>query len=214
MKTSLQQAFELFTGKKDSYRDFSIPFQIDLFTYATESHIAIRTESKNIDFIIPEYTGQKKPACQNLNWELNNLRPFTADRIKIESFMTQDEAVQVGVEEECGECAGIGQVEWTYGRHTMDADCPVCDGDGISTPARYKKTGNKTFETYSYIKINGYNFNMRFIYILFKLKDLLGAEIFIADFIGNMGKFKVGDCEIVVMKVDGGDENTLYSVES
>ncbi len=213
MKTPLQQAIELFLGRKDAERDFSIPFQIDNYTYATETHIAIRVESKHIDFPIPEYTG-KKPNIQNINWELNNLRPFAADRLKIESFMTKDEEIQINAEEECGECGGIGQVEWTYGRHTMDADCPVCDGDGISLPARYKKTGNKTFDLYHNIKINNHNFKFILVYNLFKLSDLLGSEILIADFTETMGKFKVGECEIIIMKVYGGDENTLYIVES
>lgn len=51
----------------------------------------------------------------------------------------------------CSECDGDGEVEWSYGMHSMNADCPECDGEGTLSPFSndymvVDEDGNKLYE--------------------------------------------------------------------
>ena len=61
------------------------------------------------------------------------------------SFEMEEEQVLIEGTEECEECEGSGEVEWTYtdlenNTYELTSDCPVCDGEG-ETEGVFENTG-------------------------------------------------------------------------
>lgn len=89
-----------------------------------------------------------------------------------------DEEIIVQDAVECKECDGSGEVYWEYTDnhlHTHERlyDCPVCDGTGEIKPEITRKTGKKTVDKNSIIKVGNAYLYAKNIYKLKSAMDFL-----------------------------------------
>lgn len=118
-------------------------------------------------------------------------------------LMPKDEEVRT-TEIECDECQGEGEVSWSYpGSHRsyeMDAECPVCDGDGYTNKVN-KKTGRMVYDPTEVIDVNGLLFTGHIIEHLVWLAEKVGATFVRIVRSSQTGGalFDVGECELLLM---------------
>lgn len=93
---------------------------IDLDKIHTDDEVSI--SKKNLNHLI----GFKKN--QHLVLNVSKLKEVFANAPTQLCYETVSEEV------ECSECNGEGEVEWSYGSYDKTLDCPVCDGDGVTSP--------------------------------------------------------------------------------
>jgi hypothetical protein len=210
-KSPIADILNLFIGNDDRRPVFNKPFEVNGKVYATDAHVLIRTDKKNIDFIIdnehlPPKVEQVIPE-RNLNEILN------INKEMFESLKTADEYEFSGKDIDCKTCDGHGEVEWEFEHYTHDFDCPVCNGSGLSEERRGKKTGGKTFGD-SIVKLKDAYFRVRLFYKLIEVKDRAGGDVYLTGYKDKRSGvlFKIGDYEIVIMPLLIEDESEYEGV--
>lgn len=119
--------------------------------------------------------------------------------VAVDAFVPKDRI------RECKECKGSGTVDYEYessdgSTYSMNADCPVCDGDG--------EVGK---EKPNYIRCNGHVFSADSIHKLCQVRDMIGGDITMTC-VGSpnqASQFRVGVCDVILMparKWDGMEE--------
>ena len=202
-KTKLNQAFEMFLGNDGMRPIMHNPFTQNGYTYATDSNVLIRTKNENIDFKFENKAEGKPPNAEPLFKKkiLNKVMDFSG--LDFEALKTADELIDLGEDIACEECEGEGEVEWKFEQHTNKFECPICDGSGFKEETKLIKSGNKTFESNTYVKINNSFFNINLFYKFIKCAELVGGDIVLTN--GNCSDpmiFEVGNCQLIICPVN------------
>jgi hypothetical protein len=209
-KTKLNQAFEMFLGNDEMRPILNNPFILNGYTYATDSNVLIRTKNENIDFKFENKAEGKTPNAETLFKEktLNKVMDFSG--LDFESLKTADELIDSGEDIACEECEGEGEVEWKFEQHTNKFECPICDGSGFKEETKRIKSGNKTFESNTYLKINNSFFYINIFYKLMKCAKLVGGDIVLTNGVQYSDPmiFEVGNCELMICPVN---DSSRYS---
>jgi hypothetical protein len=148
--------------------------------------------------------------------EHNTLQTIAVEDIRSALALIPKIEEEVDVSDACQECDGDGEVRWEYGRWTMDADCPVCDGSGNGN-VKLVKTGKMVYDDTHNITINGGHFRGDRIEELLWVADKMGVQevSLVRETTPNYPKiFVVGECELLLMpsmKVDGNPVHVLQT---
>ncbi len=198
-KTDIEKAFSLFVGESTSRPWMSKPFELDGKIYATDDHALVRTEKKNIDFVL-DNEHIAPITLIDIIPQVNTIEILNISNEMFEPLKTEDEYEYAGKDIECKTCEGSGQVEWEFQHYTKELDCPICDGVGLSGKKRKIKTGGKTFGK-SLVKVRDAYFDTALFYRLVKVRDILGGDIELISYRGKYPgvMFKIGVCEILIM---------------
>lgn len=193
--------FKMFCGDDMIRPAMMLPFEWDGKIYATDAHKLIRCDKSYLEF---ELNNPHKP----LNAD-KCIPQITCNRIvatKLEDFdifKTEDDFDKIGEDEDCLECEGDGEVEWEYKHHTKTDDCPICNGSGLSYESRLVKNGKKTFDKYSFVKIDNVYFNINILIPIFEAQKMIGGELISLNTVENYKPafFKIGNYEFLIMPV-------------
>lgn len=207
--TKLEEAFHLFClDKKSAERDYmKTPLVFKDRIYATNGSIMINILKSYCDFEVPN-TAEFDIGKFNFNQDKQNII-LTIDESEIEKFKTFELKELISEEELCETCQGYAQVEWTFEHYTMDEDCPVCKGSGLSKERQWRKTGEKTFESNYIVKLGDAYLNMSFFYKLLEVKKQLNEQDIVLLNVPIHNKpvyFQIGKCEILIMPMLVQDE--------
>ncbi len=196
--TKLQECFSLFYGNDELRPAFYNPNIWNDKVYATDAHVLIYVDEKEIDF---EWSNECEP--HNLTTILPT--PNILETLNIpdlEQYKSVDELKSVGKDIKCSECDGDGKVEWEYEQWTKDFECPKCYGEGYEHLAKTMLTGNKTFRNIKVKIKDSYLDIFKFNNVL-KVQEILGGdiELLFCETDKSALLFKVGICGIIVMKL-------------
>jgi len=211
--TKLQECFSLFYGKDELRPKFHNPLTYLNKVFASDAHVLIITDKDNVDF---EFKNESEtPTDLSTIIPISNISE-TLTIPNLEQYKTADETKEVGEDIKCSECDGDGEVEWEYESWTKDFECPKCDGDGYESESKQVSTGNKTFRNIK-VKIKGNYLDIfKFNYVL-KVQSILGGniELLYSETNKNALLFKVGCCEILVMKLrEVYSEDEILTIET
>lgn len=190
--TNTEKIFSLFINEDVYNQAFARPFELNGKVYATDGHIMIRTDKKNIDFKLQNPIVQP-PNAEKVIPEKTIERVLKVDAKKFEALKTADETKHFP----CKTCNGDGEVEWEFDRWTKHFDCPECDGAGGDDV----RTGKKTFDSDTFIKISDAYFTVRNFYKLIEVSQLAKRRIFLLNepLENKACFFKVGVFEVLLM---------------
>lgn len=109
------------------------PFSIGDFSFATDAHMLIKCPKVNE---VSELNGYSH---KDLLSVIPTQRDFSkAIDVALLTKLVKDLPL-VPFCDECSECNGDGEVEWSYKGHTADFDCPKCDGSGEQDGSRTER---------------------------------------------------------------------------
>lgn len=167
--TKYDSLLDLFTAES-SIREFYLhPYVIGDNVYATNGCLIIRIHSRLLGNVY--HTTVKEPYKSDTEkiFSYFHLSAFgqvilLADLTEAVSHLPTEEEEEEffvpGESEECPECCGTGNVEWTYSdsegySHYDYFECPVCEGSGYAGPAKSRKTGRLVTQPSSSVGILG-----------------------------------------------------------
>lgn len=167
-----KEIFELYV---DLQSVMNAPFIQDGFVYATNGQVLIRTAKSETN---GTYAHSQTPKCSSVFIYTNKELVITARELeKLLSEVEQEEETRkVGEDIECRECKGTGEVTWEYERWTKEDECPVCDGSGYSSQAKYVPTGKMIPNMYAPIHIGDKTFKSQYVITLLKTMNLMGVS--------------------------------------
>lgn len=189
----------------DKYHEWmNKPFRVGLKAHSTDRHFLVIMDAEKIkDF-------KELPVLENK--KLSGIIPdernksFDIEVSKIRSDFEKAPQVDcydiIGEDVNCSECNGGGEVDWEYKHHILEADCPVCDGEGqISTSERIKN-GKTKVEDFLCIKIGNSFFYANILDKIVKTAEKIQAKTITLTYQDTPRKasmFKLNDFEILVM---------------
>jgi hypothetical protein len=200
----------------DKYRDWMTkPFKIGDKVYSTDAYfLAIMDLEKfpNIDF--EEFPPSKLkgilPEGRNSDLKINVA--------EIQSIFKkaphQDCYDTEGVDIDCKECDGEGEVEWEYDSYTRDMDCPVCEGGGRTSLSKEIKNGKTRIEDHLFITIGNSRFYAnKFQKLINSAIKLESTEITLTyqHDSAHGSLFKIGDLEVILMPCRVNDSDNVIA---
>jgi len=213
MKTELEKLFDLFVGKEQIRPEMLSPFEYEGKIYATDAHVLIRMDKSYCDFKI---TNPDFLKCGgNIIPDENQNEALKIDKSVFDKYRTEDEYTVTEEEVECSTCHGNGEVEWEFDNYTMDADCPVCEGEGISEKEVKEKTGNKIFANDVIVKVENCYFKLDLFYKLVEVMNVLGDEVTLISIRNNYSgvMFRINFCEVLLMPYKVSDEKEFTVIK-
>lgn len=178
-KFNEEELLSLFYDKENYMRPImSAPYLKNGYVCATEGHILIRIKAETLS---GEYN---EIESLNILWPADTCN-FIISLQEIETALSSipqvEEEKQIGKDIECEECEGVGLVEWRYedksGRcHYDDCDCPICDGSGYESRARYEKTGRMIPDEKCHIAVRDSVLRVRCISTLMQAMRIIGVD--------------------------------------
>lgn len=174
-----QELLSLFYKEDNDLRPFmTTPFLKNGYVCATEAHILIRIKAETLR---GKYKETEKG---NIDWPADNCN-FIISLQEIETMLSSipqvEEEIKIGEDIECEECNGEGEVEWEYedksGRyHYEEHECPICQGNGYESRARYKTTGRMIPDGECSIWIRRIAIKAEFLEVLSKAMKIIGVD--------------------------------------
>lgn len=154
------------------------PFLSDGCVCATETHRMIMINS---EICVGEYKPYNLHVSKAIGTNIDLTLTLAEIKSVLERISTQKEMKTIRPEVECKDCDGDGEVEWTYEdrdgyTHTEYYKCPVCNGSGVSTPAKEVPTGRMVPPDDALVGINKRKFIAEHIQALYDAVELLGLD--------------------------------------
>tara|TARA_R110000824_G_scaffold355441_1_gene542618 strand:- start:228 stop:896 length:669 start_codon:yes stop_codon:yes gene_type:complete len=193
------------------------PFTIKNHVYSTNLHTIIKLPKESVG----SFDDCKKEINVKTILELFSFDRKTIFTVNIKDLKNDiskipliDEFINSDSEGKCLECDGDGQVEWEYGFHSKDMDCPVCDGEGVIIDSKRQKTGNKVKADGYVIEFNTAKIRSCMIEELINIADLLKVDKI--ELINEKNKFrgiafKVGIAEVYMMPIMNVDKEYILN---
>lgn len=142
---------------------------------------------------------------KNIKYPLENFKSVISKMPLIDCFDEQ--------EIKCDACGGEGEViyEFDYGRknYEIEHECPICEGEGVSTKRSDKPNGKKEIDNSKFIKIGNCTFNVN------RIEELVfAASKLNVDFVELVNQttsnrpclFKIADAEMLMMPTTPNDD--------
>lgn len=200
MATDYKTIFEMFCGQDELRLDFMTPFKQGDNYYATDGHALICVPCSIVKL---DYKEQETPNCKAVmptDHTCSLPIPVKELRAKLTPVMVDEMKSKM---EKCNECGGDGEVEYEYWTskktYTMDADCPICEGEG--SVGKDKPTGNKIPDPEAMYQIDGVLFGYEYLDRLIKVCELLDVDAAVkvagAENKGNL--FLCSDVKVLIM---------------
>lgn len=106
----------------------------------------------------------------------------------------------------CDECEGYGEVRFTYedshgGDHEIDAECPICDGEGKVRELALTPNGKMIRSRDYYLQLGDAFLAIWLAEKLLKVQELVGGELLLVnEGIGNLSArvFEIGSVRVVI----------------
>lgn len=210
---AIKEVLSLYTAPEGyGHPDLMTPFIQNGYAYATDAKAIIRFPKK---YVLDGYNDQIKPDCDFLFKDEHNqaCTVFVSD---LEAFVNDpyipiiEESKSKGMNVECAECEGSGEVYWEYKHYEGSFDRPVCNGSGYSFNSHMALTGRKIKCPDDVINISGVGFKLKYIEILIRTLQLL--EVRWCEWViraeSNRNTFKIEDVYAVIMpaRINDNDE--------
>lgn len=187
----------LFIAKNNKFHKWkNQPFQLEEMAMATDGINAIKIPielTENIDSILVE----KEELLERIKTVLTSIESKEKEIIKVSDIVCViGKTPLIDDFEECEYCEGHGKVDWDFEHFTKEDDCPSCHGYG-----KKKNSNNKVADNDWLIKIKETKLKHRFVLKLVQVCDILEVDkIFIYSQTERSITFKVGECEILMMR--------------
>lgn len=211
---NLEKAFNLFCSDEEFRKNFHTPFFYQKKVFATDLYTMIFTDKKNCKFQYKTVFETPLPPVTNVIPEPNTNRIIDLSIIDFEKFKTDDVYAETDVLEiqTCPICEGDGLIECDacMGKECDECnnegshECDECDGKGYCYVNKLEKTGEKTFNDRTFIKIDHAFFKISLFYRLKQVADLLEnntVKIIFAEPFSSTKPFlfEIGFCKILIM---------------
>jgi hypothetical protein len=119
--------------------DFTLPYTLRDFTYATDGHLALRVRPASADRFERE---GKIPPFDSLSWNHDALRGWR-NLPKLEALEADDS--------ECPACEGCGRTRG--GVPAFGSECPNCHGDAVGHFPSIVRLDGRYFDAHLYAKV-------------------------------------------------------------
>lgn len=216
METTLSKVFSFFLSHDELRESLQNPFEINGYTYASDSYLLVRCKSEHIDF---SYTNEHKPPnAESLIPKPNMSRLIDINNIDFDAFKTEDGYDIIAEVGECDACDGSGEVEFEFSHNGNDYEitheCPVCDGEGEMYNDTKKLNGKKTFPEGSAIKLGESLMCPRRMETLKIISELIGEPITLVyqDLKHRPSLFTCGILEILAIPLYTENPNVLTEI--
>lgn len=193
-----EKLLSMFTGDVEFRPEFSNPWLSvnENLVCASESHILIQIKA---ECLRNKYPASGKLSAIKYVENCNHTVMLEDIKEALDKVPKIAEEVLVEKGKECPECDGCGVVTVEYesksGRiYEIECDCPVCDGDGMEYYDRYDKTGKMIPDELANIAFNNFNFDARFVQLLYDALVFIGVD--------SVKVVSIGEKQPAVFRVD------------
>lgn len=210
------ELFSPFCSTFDSRSWTKTPFRQFGYVVATDASIMVAVRQENVKGYedMPEYYGFN---CVKIIENLGNMERLSVADVEesLECLYLEDELREEG--EACKECSGSGQVNWEYlspsGRkYFLEAECPVCDGDGGK---KMVKTGRKVPRNFSALSIKGRFFKHKYLRKVLDMFASMGVLSFDYCVDGDMLRMRTDDrIYVALMKYSNPDDVAFLKIKT
>ena len=181
------------------------PQQSGEYIIATDAHILIRKKG-TIKETPLEKLSESNIAYIDTLFNIENKEPNTVLSKDVKEILDPLRKVKKYDEEssECAECNGLGYVDWEFGIHTKEDDCPVCDGYG--EVIERKEFSGYGFKNYDCVTMYD-DFHLR-ADLFYKIIDAF-EEVTFYNSNHTQLYFTSGDYDGVIMRYTNGSSSSI-----
>ncbi len=206
-----EAVLRIFTSKDDLREWMKNPFIVGDKAVATNGYSLVAVPKWSGDYEKSEKTKMVYPVEPNCNKIINT------EQIKdaFSKVPLVDDYEEISEQLKCKECNGYGEVEWEYDgdkrTYTLDADCPVCDGAGISLEKTKRHNGKKIYDYSKQIIISDSRFALSRIEDLLRVAELLEEDkvALIYQKPSSTCLFKIKDVDVLLMPLMSSDNEAV-----
>lgn len=222
MENNYDKVLQLCVAQEDYRGWMTKPFVIGDKVYSTEAHIMCicpkdklggeyeSLESYDPNNVLKFVDSQKIADKPVLTITRETLKEIESKIPKVEGYK------EVGKDVQCDSCEGDGVVEFEYdyeGRtYYTEADCPICDGDGLREKVQKVKNGLMETDKEAMVKIWYSVFRFAMIEYIIEICNILDSDAVVINEFGDMKPLvvKVADVVLYVMSSFENNDNVIH----